>query len=97
MEKSINWLRNIKHATHFKIGDTIVLTGDQDGYTHFKIEKILPDINWEKRFVRLRAVGKVTGFEKEEAEKTIFLDQLKKPKSQKESIDIDNPINSQSL
>lgn len=67
----------ISQHTRFKIGDTITLVNHPEGYTSFQISKILPDINWENGAVRLRAIGQMSGFEKETVEKTLFLDEVK--------------------
>lgn len=62
----------------FKIGDTITIKDSPDGFTIFKIAKIVPDINWENQKIRLKAYGVMSGFEKEDTEKMIYLDDLKK-------------------
>lgn len=70
--------RFLKTNCKYKIGDIINIKDAEGGYTQFEIQKIVPHINWEKRTLRVKAYGLVTGEGVEPAEKAIWLDDLNK-------------------
>lgn len=62
----------------FKINDVINIKDSPDGFTQFKILKLIPDIKWADQLVRVKALGIMSGEGVKDAEKMIWLDELKK-------------------
>lgn len=67
----------IKENSKYQVGSTIKFQNPTNGFHLFKIEKIQPEINWEKNSVRFLALGEFRGFEKKEEKGAIYLDELK--------------------
>lgn len=68
----------LKSNCTFKVGDIINIKDADGGYTQFEIQKLFPHINWEKRTVRIKAYGVISGEGVEDAEKQIWIDELNK-------------------
>lgn len=66
----------LKSNCKYKVGDVITIKDSTDGFTQFEIQKLFPHINWEKRTLRVKAYGVVSGEGLESAEKQIWLDEL---------------------
>lgn len=77
-EASILAKKYLASNCQFKIFDVIHIKDSPDGFTEFKIMKLIPDIKWEDQRVRVKAIGIMSGEGVEDAEKMIWLDELKK-------------------
>lgn len=70
-------------AQRFITGETDVLPGEtwelkenDQGWQKIEVTAIVPEPNWEKMTVRLKAHGTLSGEEKEPAEGIAYIDQL---------------------
>lgn len=78
-DKKINDVSQAYIDQHCKysVGGVINFKNNTNGFSHFRIEKIIPDINWSTKIIRFRAIGEFSGFEKAAEKGAIFLDSLK--------------------
>lgn len=80
----------LKSNCKYKVGNIINIKDNADGFTQFEIQKLLPHINWEKRTLRVKAYGVVSGEGLESAEKQLWLDELTKVPVPGDKVDIED-------